>query len=112
MALGRVCSPQPGSVVVTQTGDSVGGSASPSGVHFDRLRDNAAPTVANPVSQLVSSWGTLIPKFFAQQCVNITGGAWVSCLETDNASTVPGATLSMKGFPEPGSKWLEGENYY
>jgi len=98
----------PGSVVVTQTGDSVGGSASPSGVHFDRLGDNAAPTVANPVSQLVSSWGTLIPKFFAQQCVNITGGAWVSCLETDNASTVPGATLLDEGFPGAEASGLKG----
>ncbi len=53
----------PGSVVVTQTGDSVGGSASASGVHFDRLGDNAAPTAANPVSQLVSSWGRLSQSF-------------------------------------------------
>ncbi len=98
----------PGSVVVTQTADSVGASASPSGVHFDRLGDNVAPTAVNPVSQLVSSWGTLIPKFFAQQCVNITGGAWVSCLETENASTVPGSTVLDEGFPGAAATGLKG----
>jgi hypothetical protein len=98
----------PGSVVVTQTTDSVGTSASPSGVHFDRLGDNVAPAAVNPVSQLVSSWGTLIPKFFAQQCVNITGGAWLSCLENDNASSVPGATVLDEGFPGAAATGLKG----
>jgi hypothetical protein len=98
----------PGSVVVTQTSDSFGSSPSPSGVHFDRLGDNAAPTAANPVSQLVSSWGALLPKFFAQQCVNPSGGTWLSCLETDNAVSAPGATLLDSAFPGATETGLKG----
>ncbi len=98
----------PGSVVVTQTADSVGSSVSPSGVHFDRLGDNVAPTATNPVSQLVSSYGNLLPKFFAQHCVNTAGGAWLSCLETDNGSSVPGATLLDEGFPGAVASGLKG----
>ncbi len=98
----------PGSVIVTQTSDSVSSSASASGVHFDRLGDNVANLATNPVSQLVSSWGALIPKFFAQQCVNTAGGAWVSCLETDNAQSAPGAMLLDSGFPGAAETGLKG----
>jgi hypothetical protein len=98
----------PGSVIMTQTADSFGSSPSPSGVHFDRLGDNAAPTAANPVSQLVSSWGALLPKFFAQQCVSPSGGTWLSCLETDNAVSAPGATLLDSAFPGATETGLKG----
>jgi hypothetical protein len=86
-----------GSVILSPTGDP-GGSPSPSGIHFDRVGDNVASSAANPVSQLVSSFGAMIPGFFAQQCVNVYGGTWASCLETDNASQSPGATLLDAGI--------------
>jgi hypothetical protein len=98
----------PGSVVVTQTTDSVGTSPSASGVHFDRLGDNTAPTATNPVSQLVSSMGAMIPRFFAQQCVSPAGGIWLSCLETDNAVSAPGATLLDSGYPGATETGLKG----
>jgi len=98
----------PGSVIMTGTGDFVTSGASPSGVHLDRCCDNVANMATNPVSQLISSWGALIPKFFAQQCVNNTGGTWVSCLETDNATGVPGATLLDDGAVGTAPSGLKG----
>ena len=86
-----------GSVILTPTADP-GGGPSPSGIHFDRVGDNVANSAANPVSQLVSSYGAMIPGFFAQQCVNVYGGTWVSCLENDNATQSPGATLLDSGI--------------
>jgi hypothetical protein len=88
-----------GSVIYTTSGDAVGISPVPSGVHFDRLGDNVANSAANPVSQLVSSFGALLPKFFAQHCNTTYGGAWLSCVEHTNSPTgaVTGATLLESG---------------
>jgi hypothetical protein len=85
-----------GSVIYTTAGDAVGISPVPSGVHFDRFGDNVANSATNPVSQVVSSFGSLLPKFFAQQCVNTSGGAWLSCGENE-AGTQAGATLLQTG---------------
>ncbi|HWY22944.1 MAG TPA: hypothetical protein VNX26_17080, partial [Candidatus Acidoferrum sp.] len=85
-----------GAVIYTTSGDAVGVSPVPSGVHFDRFGDNVSNLAANPVNQVVSSFGNLLPKFFAQQCVNANGGAWVSCGETGNG-TQNGATLLQSG---------------
>jgi hypothetical protein len=85
-----------GSVIYTISSDAVGSSPTPSGVHFDRLGDNVASSGANPVSELVTTYGTLLPKFFAQECTNLFGGTWVSCLENFDG-TSPGATLLNAG---------------
>ena len=87
-----------GAVIYTTPGDAVGIGPVPSGVHFDRFGDNVANLATNPVNQVVSSFGNLLPKFFAQQCVNALGGAWVSCGETGNGSQSPGATLLQAGI--------------
>jgi hypothetical protein len=93
----------PGAVVFTTPGDS-GGSPSPSGVHFDRLGDNVANSgsVSGQINQLVSSFGALLPKFFAQHCSGVYGGVWVSCAETSNGASAgtaySGATLLSSGL--------------
>jgi len=97
-----------GAVIYTTAGDSVGVSPTPSGVHFDRFGDNVANSAANPVNQVVSSFGSLTPKFFAQQCVNTTGGAWVSC-EENATGTTAGATLLQAGaYNAPDNAGLKG----
>jgi hypothetical protein len=85
-----------GSVIYTSNGDSVGVTPNPSGVHFDRMGDNVANLGTNPVSQMVSSFGSLVPKFFAQHCSNLYGGTWQSCLE-NTYGTASGATLLSSG---------------
>jgi hypothetical protein len=85
-----------GAVIYTTPGDAVGISPSTSGVHFDRFGDNVANSAANPVNQVVSSFGNMVPKFFAQQCVSTTGGAWLSCGE-NAMGTMAGATLLQAG---------------
>jgi hypothetical protein len=84
-----------GSVIYTTSGDAVGIGPVLSGVHFDRLGDNVANLGTNPVSQLVSSFGALVPKFFAQHCNATYGGAWLSCVEHTEAPI--GATLLDSG---------------
>jgi hypothetical protein len=85
-----------GSVIYTMQTDAVGVSPTPSGVYFDRMGDNVANLGTNPVSQMVSSFGALIPKFFAQSCNGLFGGSWQSCLE--NAyGPASGATLLSAG---------------
>ena len=101
----------PGSVVYTSEADYSGGSPSPSGVTFDRYGDNVAPTAANPVSQIVSQFGAMIPKFFAQDCNVITGGAWVQCMENSNANAggSTGSTLFAAGlYSTPDEAGLKG----
>jgi hypothetical protein len=85
-----------GSVIYTLGYDSVGTSASPSGVHFDRMGDNVANLGTNPVSQMVSSFGALTPKFFAEDCNDLFGGSWQTCLE-DSYGTAAGATVLQSG---------------
>jgi len=85
-----------GAVIYTTGGDAVGVTPSPSGVHFDRFGDNVTNSSANPVNQVVSSFGSMVPKFFAQQCVNTNGGAWLSCGE-NAIGTTAGATLLQAG---------------
>jgi len=85
-----------GSVIFTTPGDVVSSSPSPGGVYFDRFGDNVANSAANPVSQVVTSFGLLIPKFFALHCNGVYGGAWQTCLENTNGSTA-GATLLEAG---------------
>jgi hypothetical protein len=98
----------PGSVIATQTSDSVGSSPSPSGVSFDRFGDNVANST-NPVSEPVSSWGALTPRFFAQQCVSSPGGAWVSCPENNTgSSSAPGALTLNEGFGGAAATGLKG----
>ncbi len=98
-----------GSVIYTITADSPGSSPTPSGVHFDRLGDNVANSGQNPVSQLISSFGELLPEFFAQQCVNTFGGAWVSCVESAYGSLNAGATLLQAGqYNSPDTAGLKG----
>jgi hypothetical protein len=90
----------PGSVVYTSAGDYNGSSPSPSGVIFDRLGDNVDGASANSgVSELVSQFGTMLPKFFAPDCNLVTGGVWVQCLENSNANAgaSTGSTLFASG---------------
>jgi hypothetical protein len=97
-----------GAVIYTTAGDAVGISPVTSGVHFDRFGDNVTNSATNPVNQVVSSFGSLLPKFFAQQCVNTYGGAWLSCGE--NASGAGGgATLLQAGaYNAPDSPGQKG----
>jgi hypothetical protein len=90
----------PGSVIYTSEADYTGTSPSPSGVTFDRFGDNVADSAANPVSQVVSQFGNMLPKFFAQDCNVITGGVWVQCLENSaaNAGNSTGSTLFAAGL--------------
>ena len=82
----------PGGVVYTTAGDAVGVGPSGAGVHFDYIAQDSG---TNPVSQLISSYGAVVPKFFAQNCAGIGGGVWIECGEnSQTSSTVPtGATL-------------------
>ncbi|HWW16458.1 MAG TPA: hypothetical protein VN310_17505 [Candidatus Dormibacteraeota bacterium] len=89
----------PGAVVYTPAGDAVGSSPNPSGVHFDRFGDNVATSAADPVIQVVDSYGGVMPRFFAQDCSSYYGGTWISCLETGSGSSGPGATLLNSGQP-------------
>ncbi len=90
-----------GSVIYTTQNDTVGSGPVPGGVVFDRMGDNVAPSGQNPVSQLVSSWGALTPKFFAQDCNGLFGGSWQTCLENTAipapANGTTGATLLNSG---------------
>jgi len=83
-------------VIYTSLGDAVGVTPIPSGVHFDRMGDNVANLGTNPVSQMVSSFGALVPKFFAQDCNQLFGGSWQSCLENTYGQAA-GATLLDSG---------------
>ncbi len=85
-----------GSVIYTSLGDAVGAGPIPSGVHFDRMGDNIANSGQNPVSQMVSSYGALVPKFFAGDCNALYGGSWQSCLENTEGAAA-GATLLDSG---------------
>ncbi len=85
-----------GSVIYTTPGDVVSSGPTPGGVYFDRFGDNVANSALNPVSQVVSSFGALIPKFFALDCNGVYGGTWVTCLENTLGSTA-GATLLLAG---------------
>jgi hypothetical protein len=98
----------PGSVIFTPAADS-GGSPPLTGVYFDRLGDNVAPNGTNPATQLVSSFGNMLPNFFAFQCANTFGGAWVSCLESEAGSVNAGATLLQSGqYSVPDTAGLKG----
>ncbi len=85
-----------GSVIYTTPGDVVSSGPSPGGVYFDRFGDNVANSALNPVSQVVSSFGTLLPKFFALDCNGVYGGSWVTCLE-DTQGSQAGTTLLVAG---------------
>ncbi|MGA9306494.1 MAG: hypothetical protein WBW31_13910 [Candidatus Sulfotelmatobacter sp.] len=85
-----------GSVIYTPAGDIVSSGPTPGGVYFDRFGDNVANSAQNPVSQVVSSFGALIPKFFALDCNGVYGGTWVTCLE-NTFGTTAGGTLLLAG---------------
>jgi hypothetical protein len=85
-----------GSVIYTTPGDVVSSGPSPGGVYFDRFGDNVANSALNPVSQVVSSFGNLLPKFFALDCNGVYGGSWVTCLE-DTQGSQAGTTLLVAG---------------
>jgi hypothetical protein len=85
-----------GSVIFTTPGDVVSSGPSPGGVYFDRFGDNVANSGTNPVSQVLTSFGPLLPKFFALDCNGVYGGTWITCLENTNGSTA-GSTLLLAG---------------
>jgi hypothetical protein len=86
----------PGSVIYTISSDAPTSGPTPGGVYFDRYGDNIANSAVNPVSQTVSSFGALTPKFYALDCNSTYGGGWLSCLN-HTQGTQAGATLMNAG---------------
>lgn len=86
----------PGSIVVTYANDSGASGPATVRVHLDRMGDNVAYSAVNPVGQLVSTLGDVVPGFFALDCNGVYGGSWVTCLENTQGTTA-GATLMLAG---------------